>query len=157
MIALPELNIREVQTNDFETVWELHNRALEATGAHAGNGEWDEDVRDPIASYARSGGNFLVCELEGSIVAMGGYTVAEEGTVEIKRMRVDPNNQGMGVGWMLLRALESDAKARGFSIAILETTRQQTAAQELYERNGYVRTHQSQLAQFEVLHYKKEL
>lgn len=104
-----------------------------------------------------SGGNFLVCELAASIVGMGGYAFVEAGVVEIKRMRVDPNHQGKGVGWTLLSALEADAKAQGYSRVILETTRQQAAAQVLYERNGYVRTHESQFGRFEVLHYEKQL
>ena len=58
------LIIRKIHPGDIEAVWELHNRALEGTGAHAGNDEWDKDLRSPMESYLDSGGNFLVCERE---------------------------------------------------------------------------------------------
>lgn len=156
-MAERQLTIRPVHKRDIQSVWELHNRALEGTGAHAGNGEWDEDVRDPIGSYQSSGGYFLVCEIEGLIVGMGAYAPIDESSVEIKRMRVDPDEQGAGIGWRILSALEADAKTKGFKRAILETTMQQTAAQALYERNGYMKTRESRLGRFRVIHYEKSL
>ena len=43
----PKLEIRSFDPSDAAAVWALHNEALEGTGAHAGNGPWDADVRDP--------------------------------------------------------------------------------------------------------------
>lgn len=153
----PEPTIREVQADDSDAVWQLHNRALERTGAHAGSGEWDADVRDAIGSYLNRGGSFLVCEIAGVIIGMGAFLPAGEGAVEIKRMRVDPAHQSSGIGWRILSALEQEARDRGFTRAILETTRQQQPARRLYERNGYVRVSESRLGRFEILHYEKNL
>lgn len=150
-------HIRDVQTGDFEAIWRLHNLALIGTGAHAGNGDWDNDVRDPIGSYVALGGRFLVCEVDKTIVGMGAYLPIGGGSIEVKRMRVDPSHQGTGIARRVLAALEQNAKGDGFSRAILETTRQQKPAQVLYERNGYVRTHESTFGGYEIIHYEKAL
>ena len=135
-----DFQVREVQSIDLAAIWQLHNRALADTGAHAGNGDWDRDVRDPLTSYVQRGGNFLVCELDGLVVGMGAYIPADERSVEIKRMRVDPAYQRTGIGKRILYDLESHAKRCGFVRSILETTQQQKPAQSFYERNGYRRT-----------------
>lgn len=56
---------------------------------------------------------------------------------EIKRMVVDPERRGSGLGRRLLQALESRLAADGIGLALLETGRDQHAAVRLYERCGY--------------------
>ncbi len=48
---LLKLEIRAYDPRDQQEVWALHNAALEESGAHAGNGPWDDDLKDPIAAY----------------------------------------------------------------------------------------------------------
>ncbi|MEM7020534.1 MAG: GNAT family N-acetyltransferase [Pseudomonadota bacterium] len=154
---MSELFIRPYQADDAEAVWQLHNHALEGTGAHVGNGAWDADVRDPGKSYLEKGGQFLVALIEGAVAGMGAYLPVSEDSVEIKRMRVMPNAQGSGIGKQVLIALEQDAVKNGFNTAVLETTIQQVPAQKLYENHGYQSTHQSKMGRFEILHYRKSL
>jgi hypothetical protein len=45
------LNIRRYRDTDQEQVRQLHNVALLAVGAHAGNGPWDEDLNGIPATY----------------------------------------------------------------------------------------------------------
>ena len=105
---------RQVEPKDYQAIWELHNRALEDTGAHGGNGEWDEDVRDPDASYLKRGGNFLVLEVHGRVAAMGAYVPVDASTVEIRRMRVEPAVQGTGIGKKPTRGSGGGCEERGF-------------------------------------------
>ncbi len=56
---------------------------------------------------------------------------------EIKRMFVDPARRGERIGALLLAALETALRREGFSLALLETGRDQTEAVRLYERCGY--------------------
>ena len=58
---------------------------------------------------------------------------------EIKRMYVDPNARGRGVGRTLIEALESSLLVNGIDVARLETGVRQPEALALYERCGYVR------------------
>ncbi|MEO0398276.1 MAG: GNAT family N-acetyltransferase [Pseudomonadota bacterium] len=152
-----DIVIRAFVDTDSVPVWGLHNRALEGTGAHAGNGAWDQDVRDPHKFYSNCNGVFLVGERAGRISAMGAYIPKGDGVVEIKRMRVDPAYQGRGLGGRILEALERRAKAAGFTLAVVETLERQKTAQRLYERSGYINIGVSTMGDFEIIHYEKDL
>ena len=47
------IEIRQYFPGDKNAVWTLHNEALAGTGAHGGNGPWDDD---------QGVGSFLVVE-----------------------------------------------------------------------------------------------
>jgi hypothetical protein len=64
------LEIRRYQDADKPAVWELHRRALEATGAYF-PGKWNDDLSDIQNHYLNNGGEFLVGILDGKIVCMG--------------------------------------------------------------------------------------
>ena len=56
---------------------------------------------------------------------------------EVKRMVVDPAERGQRIGERLLAALEDTLRREGYTMALLETGREQAAAVRLYERCGY--------------------
>ncbi|MBN2448769.1 MAG: GNAT family N-acetyltransferase [Lentisphaeria bacterium] len=151
------LIIRGYEHADHDAVWDLHNRALHAVGAHPGNGPWDEDLHRVEAIYLQDGGEFLVGTLEGRVVAMGALRRRSPTHAEVVRMRVDPSLQRRGFGQAILAEIESRARLRGYRVLRLETTVRQTAAQALYEKNGYRRIGRAQSAGFEVLLYEKIL
>lgn len=150
------MKIRRYCPSDKQVVWELHNVALEATGASY-PGPWDSDFQDIEGIYIRSGGEFLVGEIDGHIVAMGALNPINSTTVELKRMRVQPKYQRMGFGQLMLDCLESRAKQLGFSVIELDTTVQQVAARNLYEKNGYVKFGERQKSDFVELLFRKLL
>lgn len=81
------------------------------------------------------------------------YQVAEDGTEtaaacgalrqidaehgEVKRMYVHPDYRGRYASVAVLRALEGDARARGWNRLVLETGPAQLAAIRFYEREGF--------------------
>lgn len=86
--GVASLNIRQYQDSDREAVWEFHNIALTAVGAHAGNGPWDDDFQRVEEVYLGNGGDFLVGEYDDKLVAMGALKRTTDGLAEIKRVRV---------------------------------------------------------------------
>jgi ribosomal protein S18 acetylase RimI-like enzyme len=138
-------------------VWELHNLALNQVGAHAGNGPWDDDLHNIDEVYLKSGGEFLVGCLAGRVVAMGALKRTGERRAQITRMRVHPECQRRGFGQAILSLLEERARELGYHQLHLDTTVQQTAAQELYLKNGYRQTGRTRYGRFEVLLFEKEL
>lgn len=110
------LQIRRYRSEDQQTVWELHNLALQQVGAHAGNGPWDDDLHDIERIYIDAGGEFLVGEIGGKIVAMGAIRPTSKTRAEVKRMRVCPQHQRRGFGQAILAELEATAKRLGFEI-----------------------------------------
>ena len=149
--------IRPFEPTDAAAVWSLHNEALEGTGAHAGNGPWDDDVRDPEGAYLRQGGEFLVGLVGLELVAMGALRPTSDRSAEIKRMRVAPHHQGQGLGTQILAALERRAMELGFQRLHLDTTAQQRAAQQFYLKYGYSEVRRRVFGSFELIFYEKKL
>jgi len=151
------MTIRPYKPSDSHAVWELHNLALQNTGAHLGNGGWDADLKDIPVVYEQNQGCFLVGVLDGRIVAMGGVKRTDPNRAEIKRMRVHPDFQRRGYGTELLKALESEAMRLGYQVLHLETTTLQTGAQKLYEKQGYRIVRKGEVAGLKTLLYEKKL
>ncbi|MBK8556682.1 MAG: GNAT family N-acetyltransferase [Lewinellaceae bacterium] len=72
-------------------------------------------------------------------VGCGAIKPFQEGTAEVKRMYVHPEQRGHGIARQILAALETWASELGYSSCILETGIKQTAAVSLYLNSGYIR------------------
>lgn len=151
------LEIRRYQSGDQSSVWELHNIALEAVGAHAGNGPWDDDLNQIEAVYLANRGEFLVESCDGRVVAMGALKATTNQRAEIKRMRVHPQYQRRGFGQAILTGLEQRAREMGYTVLHLDTTLQQEAARRLYERNGYSLVGRGNVGRFDCFFYEKRI
>jgi len=151
------LHIRRYRPADRDAVWELHNVALGAVGAHGGHGPFDDDLHHIEDVYLERGGEFLVGELDGRIVAMGALRRHTDETAEITRMRVHPDFWRRGFGRQVLTRLERRAAELEYRSLSLETTTGQTAAQELYRNSGYVEAGRRRHGPFEVIRFEKTL
>jgi GNAT superfamily N-acetyltransferase len=98
-----------------------------------------DDTPVDAAEFAPPTGRFVVGYLDLEPVAMGGFRLIEDGTVEIKRMFVVPTQRGRGLSRLLLARLEELATAAGAERVILETGMKQPEAMALYATAGYDR------------------
>ncbi len=146
MAASSRLRVRRYCDGDLAAVLSLHERALQDVGAHAGHGPWDDDLQSIAAVYLDSGGEFLVGELDGTLVAMGALRRIGPRRAEVKRMRVEPAHQRRGFGEIILCRLEDRALELGVRELQLDTTTIQTTAERLYRKHGYVESGRGQLA-----------
>jgi len=151
------ITIRQYQEDDRAAVWALHNAALLSTGAHVGNGPWDDDLSHIHDVYIMHGGEFLVGLLGSQIVAMGAIKRMSPDRAEVKRMRVLPEHQRKGFGQAILTLLERRAAELGCRYLCLDTTTKQEAAQQLYMKNGYCETGRTRKGQFELILFEKDL
>ncbi len=101
----------------------------------------------------------MVGEIDGKIIAMGGFRKKSSDTVEMKRMRVDPQFQRRGYGQLILNMLEQRAREMGYKKMILDTTIRSKAAVSLYIKNGYKETGRRDVAQFNtvLIFFEKQL
>jgi ribosomal protein S18 acetylase RimI-like enzyme len=129
--------IRQYLPRDEERMWQLHLEGLASVDADPGRGSWEDDLRDIPGHYFEAGGDFLVGEVDGLVVATGSVERLEPGRGEIRRMRVDLPYHRRGYGQQILRALEARALELGLRELELETTTLQVAAMGLYEAEGY--------------------
>lgn len=96
------------------------------------------DLADPAATFRAMGGDFVVAELDGHVVGMGGFRPSSvPGRAEVLRVRVHPARRRRGIGRALMTALESRAAACGLSEAWLDTAANQPEAMAFYESLGY--------------------
>ncbi|WP_417514226.1 GNAT family N-acetyltransferase [Minwuia sp.] len=96
---------------------------------------------DRIGDYfADRNGAFFVAERGDRICGMFGLETVGPGSVELRRMYVDPDARGLGLGRQLLARAEAEARKLGGDRLILSTSEVQEAALGLYRSSGYVQT-----------------
>jgi putative acetyltransferase len=81
---------------------------------------------------------FFVVRLDGAAVACGGIAFCH-GYAELKRMYSRPVVRGRGAAKLLLRRLETEARAVGATLLRLETGVYQHEALRFYEAAGFQR------------------
>lgn len=129
------LEIRRFQRSDSKQAQQVHERSLEASPIEAI--ENAPPIRGVPLQYIAEGGEFLVGTLDGDVVAIGGFSTESETTVELQRIRVDPDHQRKGYGERIVTELEARACNQGFERIILDTDERLTAARQLYRKLGY--------------------
>lgn len=163
---MSDLTLRRYEPGDAEAVWDLHERALRAAGAyHEEFAYRDADVRNVEEEYLEPGGEFVVGERDGEVVAMGALQPASEvayhdggaATAVVRRMRVEPTLQRRGYGTQVLAYLEERAADLGFERLVLDATDEQAAAMAFYERHGYEETDRESIPVGEMVFYEKVL
>jgi GNAT superfamily N-acetyltransferase len=99
---------------------------------------------DPDASVSaepdeliRPGGVFLLVMLEERAVGCGGVKSLGGGVGEIKRMWIDPQERGRGLGRALLTALEDAGRSLDHHLLRLDTSAHLPEAIGLYRKAGY--------------------
>ena len=128
--------IRPFQPQDQSTVKQL---ILAGLAEHWGtlNPDLNPDLNDITQSYA--GQTFLIAVQGENIVGCGALIAEEDGGEygRIVRMSVAKEKRRLGIGRLLLRALETAAKQRNFRKIVLETTQTWQTAVAFYQTNGY--------------------
>jgi GNAT superfamily N-acetyltransferase len=140
-VELAGFVIRPYLPSDVASVRQLHEIALRHVGAYAEGPRgkrWGTDLDDIPSSYPVGGGQFLVGEIDGRVVAMGALRVLDQRRGEIKRMRVSPNHQRRGYGSAILAQLEDCAAVHGLQTLVLDTAPVWDAARVFYASAGYV-------------------
>ena len=100
-------------------------------------GGFDPGDTDDVSSMTPPSGTFLLATSDGAPVACGGLQDLGGGVAEVKRMWVDDEWRGAGLGSRVLRALEDAARARGHDVVRLDTNRTLAEALAMYARAGY--------------------
>ena len=95
------------------------------------------DLADVEAGFLARGGEFLVVELDGHIVGMGGFRPGGDACAEVLRVRVHPATRRRGVGRTLMAELERRAAELGLRAMRLDTATNQPEAMAFYQSLGY--------------------
>jgi ribosomal protein S18 acetylase RimI-like enzyme len=152
--------IRRYQPQDNETVKALHFAGLEQLGTDIVLEEpspYDADLDNIESVYLDNGSEFIVGVLDNEIVAMGAYRRLSPIRAEIKRIRVRLDCQSHGYGESILKKLLLLAGKAGYSEICLDTTAENTPAQQLFTKHGFTETHRGKLDRFDIIYYEKKV
>jgi len=151
-----DATIRRFEPGDTEAVLALNERAMAAEGTDPEDVPGIDDLHRIESEYLDSGGEFLVADLGGDIVGMGGLTIDGE-TAEVFRMRVDPAYQRSGLGSALLDRLEQAARERGATWLLAETAARQQGATEFYPAHGFEEQGRRSFGEYELIQFERLL
>lgn len=152
-----KLTIRQYESCDREAVVELNFSVLSHAGLFSDDQPRDAGVRDIKSEYLDSGGEFLVGEYDGRIVAMGGIQKTDSDSAKVRRMRVDPDLQRQGFGTAILLRLEERALELGITRLWLDTNIRLSSALKFYPRHGYRRTHEQITGDDQLIYFERVL
>jgi GNAT superfamily N-acetyltransferase len=175
--SFQELRLRRYRTADHGIVLALHREGLAQVGLRPGDGVYyDHDFFRMEDIYLRNDGEFLVGELDGRIVAMGGLRRADLvpggrarafggyapgapalDAVEMVRLRVLPAVQRRGYGAAVVRALEERAKELGYRVLRADTTELQAPALALYRNFDWTETRRETIGGIVNIYLEKPL
>ena len=100
-----EVQLREYEDSDVDSVWSLHVDGLNQTGTFVYKPELDDDLKDIRSIYLDGSGAFLVALYGSRIVGMGALRNVDGRSAEVKRMRVQVDQQrntlfgAIAIGW----------------------------------------------------------
>ncbi|WP_246342867.1 GNAT family N-acetyltransferase [Actinomadura verrucosospora] len=172
-----ELRLRRYRARDHATVLALHREGLAQVGLRPGDGVYyDHDFFRMEDIYLRNDGEFLVGEVDGLIVAMGGLRRADLvpggrarafggyapgdpvlDAVEMVRLRVRPSAQRRGYGAAVVSALEERAAEYGYRVLRGDTTELQAPALALYRKFGWRETRREVIGGIVNIYIEKRL
>ncbi|MQY06358.1 GNAT family N-acetyltransferase [Actinomadura macrotermitis] len=175
--AFGDLRLRRYRAADHATVLDLHRAGLAQVGLRPGDGVYYEhDLFRMEDLYLTNNGEFLVGELDGRIVAMGGLRRAdlipggsarayggfsvgtpELGVAEMVRLRVRPDVQRRGYGRAVVQALEERAAEIGYRLLRADTTEHQGPALALYRGFGWTETRREPIGGIVNIYLEKRL
>ena len=81
--------------------------------------------------------NIVLCFENNEPIGCGAFKNFDLDKIEIKRMFVRPEFRGDGIGYAILKELETWALELNYKSAVLETGKKQPEAIRLYQKAGY--------------------
>jgi putative acetyltransferase len=118
---------------------ERHVADLSLIDRYFDGAAFDEEVVGLPGKYARPEGRLLLASVDGRAAGCVALRSLGGGSSEMKRMFVDPEFRGRGVGKALALRVIDEARSAGYQTMRLDTSVRQLEAIRLYERLGFTR------------------
>lgn len=128
---------RSATNDDSESIKTLIFAVLREFGLAPDPEATDRDLDDIEAYYYNNRGHFAVLEIDNRIVATVAIARVDERTCELRKMYMNADFRGRGIGRQLLDYALATAREMGYSTMVLETATPLVAATALYEKYGF--------------------
>ena len=126
-----------VDATSAEAEWALTRYFDELDRRFAGGFKADEALSGAAPSFNPPAGLFVIAKLGDAVAGCGGIEWIDEATAEIRRMWVDSERRGIGLGRRLLGHLEDEVRSSGRTRVVLDTNECLTEAISMYRSLGY--------------------
>jgi len=101
------------------------------------------DVYDIEKAYLQEGSMFIVAEMDGRIVGTGSLTkISDKNVAQIVRVSVHPEHRRQGIAQEIIKNLLAYARKMGYKKILVETTKTWIAPRTLYNKLGFIETHE---------------
>jgi len=139
--AKPAVVVRPISEDDFKQLTKVYRQSLKENSAGfiqdlAFHGELTTIVEHILLQR----GVVLVAELSGRVVGFGALKPEGDGSVEMCKLHVQKDFQGLGIGKKLALSLIEISSVLGYGLVNLHVTATQKVAINLYESLGFRRT-----------------
>ena len=133
--------IRKIQKKDNAEVARVIREVMtEFQAVGEGYSIDDPEVGDMYGSYRDKRSCYYVVVCEDKVVGCGGIGPLTGGgkyTCELRKMFLNSQTRGLGLGGRLLALLLTEARKRGYQKCYVETLDRMWQANELYKKNGF--------------------
>jgi len=131
------VEVREAQPGDLADVRRLLREYSSALPFALDFQDFDEELATLPGRYGPPDGRLLVGSLDGRVVGCVGVRRLDEQTCEMKRLFVNEDARGSGLGRVLAEASIAAARGLGYRRMRLDTVPGMETAQALYARLGF--------------------
>ena len=125
--------IREARADEVDLVRGLFREYQTALGRDLSFQEFEREL-DELPGFYRA---ILLAERDGAVVGCAAVRELAAETAELKRLYVQPQARGLGLGRQLTLSAIHRARDAGFRAVRLDTLPEMTAAVELYRSLGF--------------------
>lgn len=98
---------------------------------------FEEELASLPGKYAEPEGGLILVFSQGRAVACGAIRPIGRGDVELKRVYVEPEFRGSGIGAMITQHFIAEASEKGYARLVLDTLARLTPAIALYKKLGF--------------------
>ncbi|HWR94875.1 MAG TPA: GNAT family N-acetyltransferase [Flavobacterium sp.] len=142
-----KIYIKEVQNeSDFKAAKELILEYVTWLGidsdskviATLKSQNFDKEMNSLPETYGKNDGRLFIALTNGKVVGVAGIKRFNETECEVKRMYIQPESRGLGIGKLLLNSCIEMAKTLNYTSIKLDTTSYMKSAIKLYTENGFV-------------------
>lgn len=134
---MKNLTIRKARAGDELQVLNLVKEVLSSYGLELNPTGEDLDITDIHKYYMNNYGDFEVIEFKRSIIGSYGIYKIDSETCELRKMYLNQNFQGMGLGNIMIENSFKIAKSLGYKRMILQTNSVLYKAIKLYKKYGF--------------------
>jgi len=100
--------------------------------------EWNADVYSIHEHYIEKGGKVWVVDVGANVVGFGCLRLVNFNTAEIKRVRINYQHRGKGLGKSIIKQIENYCATSNISKVLVDTDDRFEVAKSMYSGMGYI-------------------